>query len=48
MCDNVQNFGILGTKKNKTVGEKRTMSWETIKTINVLNLQNFINYERMN
>ena len=47
-CGNVQNFNILSTKKNKTVGEKRTMSWETIKTIHVLDLQNFINYERMN
>ena len=46
--DNVLNFGILCTRKNKTVGEKRTMSMEIIETIHVLGLQNFINYEQMN
>ena len=46
--DNVLNFGILCTRKNKTAAEKRTMSQEIIKTIHVLGLQNFVNYERMN
>ena len=45
--DNVLNFGILCTQK-KLAGGKRTMSQEIIKTINVLGLQNFINYEGMN
>ena len=34
--DNVLNFGILSTRTNKTVGEKRTMSMEIIKTVHVL------------
>ena len=33
--DNVLNFGILCTKKNKTVAEKRTMSIEIIETVHV-------------
>ena len=46
--NNVLNFGLFCTQKNKSVGEKRTMSQEIIKTVYVLGLQNFINYERMN
>ena len=46
--NNVLNFALLCTSKNKSVGEKRTMSQEIIKTVHVLGLQNFINYERMN
>ena len=42
------NFGIRCTRKNKTAGEKRTMSQEIIETIHVLGLQNFVNYEQMN
>ena len=45
--NNVLNFGLL-CKKKKLVGEKRTMSQEIIKTVHVLGLQIFINYERMN
>ena len=41
--DNVLNFGILCSRKNKTAGEKRTM--EIIETIHVLGLQNFVSYE---
>ena len=46
--DNVLNFGILCTQKNKTVGEKRTMSLEIVDNIHVLGLQNFVNCRRMN
>ena len=46
--DNVRNFGILFTNKNKIVGEKRTMSLEIVVTIHVLGLQNFVNYGQMN
>ena len=46
--DNVLNFGILCTRKNKTAGEKRKMSQEIMKTIHVLGLQNFVNYKRIN
>ena len=43
--DNVLNFGILCSRKNKTAGEKRTVSMEIIETIHVLGLQNFVNYK---
>ena len=46
--DNVLNFSILCTRKNKTVGEKIKMSQEIIDNIHVLGLQNYTNYERMN
>ena len=46
--DNVLNFGILCTKKTKTVNEKRAMSLEIVDTIHMLGLQNFVNYGRMN
>ena len=46
--NNVLNFGILCTQKNKTAGEKITMSQEIIETIHVLDLQNFVNYDRLN
>ena len=46
--DNVLNFGILCRRKNKTAGEKRTMSQEIIETIHVLGFLNFVNYERVN
>ena len=46
--DNALKFGILCTRKNKIVGEKRTMSQEIIDTIHVLGLQNFINYGQLN
>ena len=46
--DYVLNFGILCSRKNKTVGEKGTMPMEIMETIHVLGLQNFVNYERMN
>ena len=47
-CDNVLNFAILCARKNKTVGEKRTISQEIIDTIYVLGLQNFVNCGRLN
>ena len=47
MRDNVLNFSILCTRKNKTAAEKRIRNSKIIKTINVLGLQNFVNYERM-
>ena len=46
--NNFLNIGLLCTKKNKSSGEKRAMFQEIIKTVHVLGLQNFINYERMN
>ena len=46
--NNVLNFGLICPKKNKSVGEKRTMSQEIIKTVHGSGLQNFIIYERMN
>ena len=46
--DKVLNFGILCTRKNKTVGDKRATSMEIIETMHVLGLQNFVNYEQMN
>ena len=35
-------------KKNGSLGEKRTLFQEIIKTVHVLGIQNLINYERMN
>ena len=46
--NDVLNFDLLCTKKNKSIGEKRTMPQKIIKTVHVLGLQSFINYERMN
>ena len=46
--DNVLNFGVLCTKKNKTIGKKREMSHEIVDTIHILGLQNFDDYSRLN
>ena len=46
--NNVLNFGILCTEKNKTAGEKKAMAQEIIETIHVLGLQNFVNYDPLN
>ena len=46
--DNVLNFGIICTRKSKIAGSKRTMSLEIIDTIQLLGLQHFVNYGRMN
>ena len=46
--NNVLNFALLCTKKNRSVGEKWTMSQEIIKIVHVLGLQNAINYEWLN
>ena len=46
--DNILNFGILCTQKNKKAGEKKTVSQEIRETIRMLGLQNYVNYERMN
>ena len=45
--DNVLNLGLLCTRKNETVGEKRTMKEEIIKTIHASGLKKCVNYERM-
>ena len=45
--DRVFNFGLLKTKKHKTIGQKRPMALEIIDTIRILSIQaqnvNFIN-----
>ena len=46
--DNVLNFGILCTKRNKTIGEKRAITHEIIDTVHILGLQNFDGYVRLN
>ena len=39
--DNVLNFGILCTKRNKILGKKRAMSRKIVDTVHILGLQNF-------
>ena len=46
--DNVLNFGILCTKRNKTIGEKGAMSHEIVDIVNILGLQNLDDYGRLN
>ena len=46
--DNVLNFGILRTKKSKTIGKKRKMQDEIVDSIHILRLQDFDNYSRIN
>ena len=46
--DNALNFGILWTKRNKTIGKKRAMSHQIIDTVHILGLQNFDDYGRLN
>ena len=50
--DNLLNFGILCTKRNKTIektiGEKIAMSYEIVDTVHILGLQNFDDYGRLN
>ena len=45
--DKVFNFGILKTKKRKTIGQKRSMALERVDTVQVLGIQdknvNFLN-----
>ena len=42
--DNVLNFGILCTKRNKTIDEKKAMSHEIVDTIHIVRLKNFDDY----
>ena len=46
--DNVLNFDILCTKRNKTIGKKRAMSHKIVETVHNLGLQNFDNYGCLN
>ena len=47
VSDKVFNFGILETKKNKTIGEKRAMGLQVVDTIRILGIQNS-NYNFLN
>ena len=47
VTDRVLSFGILQSKKNKTIGEKRLMALEIIDTIRVLGIQDQ-NYHFLN
>ena len=42
------SLGVLCTKRNKTIGEKRAMSHEIVDTLHVLEMQNFKYYGRLN
>ena len=46
--DNVLNFAILGTKRNKAIGKKRAMLHEIVDTAHILGFQNFDDYGRLN
>ena len=46
--DNVLNFVILYSKRNKTIGEKRAMSHEIVDTVHILGLQKIGNYGHLN
>ena len=46
--DNVLNFGVLGTKRNKPIAEKRAMSYKIVDTVQILGLQNFDDYGCLN
>ena len=45
--DHILNFGMLSTKKKKTVGEKRGLSPEIIDSINIIGIQN-VEYNFLN
>ena len=46
--DNVLNFSMLCTKRNKTIGKKRPMSFEIGDAVHILALQNFDDYGHLN
>ena len=46
--DIVLNFGILCTKRNKTIGVKRAMPHKILHTVHIPGFQNFDNYGRLN
>ena len=46
--NDILNFGILCTEKNKMIVEKRKMSYEIIDTIRIMGLQNLDNYQKLN
>ena len=44
----VLNWGILCTKRSKTIGKKRAMSDKIVDTIHIFGFQNFYDYGRLN
>ena len=46
--DNVLNFGILCTERNKTIGKKKAISHVIVDTVHILGLQNFDDYGCLN
>ena len=44
----VKNFGILVSKRNKTIGQTRNMSQEIINEIHIGGLQNFNKCDKFN